>query len=176
MYRETTAPRKALSIGLFLFVIAGLAFSVRTAEAQDCGSETVALGDFDADGYLDLVIGSPGSHVNQFSEAGVVNVLYGTENGPRDSGQQVWHLDVDDVPGNPEHGSHFGLSLAVGDFDCDGVDDLAIGEVDAVTVLYGDDDDDIPFVKGIQKLDESRDRRLHVRVAAQQSRARLILV
>jgi len=133
-------PAKFRSATLFLLMIAGLALSAQTASSAECWGETnIILGDFNDDGRQDLVIGSPFSLVALAGEAGVVHVLYGTASGPGFSvlPQQLWYLDLPGIPGDSESSDNFGRSLAVGDFDCDGIDDLVIGEKEAVTVLYG---------------------------------------
>jgi hypothetical protein len=99
----------------------------------------LAMGDFDGDGYTDLAVGVPGA----LGTAGTVVVLYGTANGIRSNGAQRWHQDVAGIGGVGTDGHRFGSALAVGDFDRDGHDDLAVGipgdkqKAGAVTVLYG---------------------------------------
>jgi len=107
----------------------------------------VVIGDFDGDGYGDLATGVPGEDIGTIADAGAVNVVYGTSGGLHSYGDQLWHQDVANVEGAAESGDRFGESLAVGDFNNDGYDDLAIGvpgedigdvqEAGAVNVLYG---------------------------------------
>ena len=131
----------ARSRALFaLLLIAGMGLTARTAEAHTYGTrQPVTLGDFNDDGHQDLVIGSSLSSVSENSRAGVVHVLYGTGSGPGFSvlPEQIWHLDSPGVSGSTGEASVFGRALTVGDFDCDGIDDLAIGSHRTVTVLYG---------------------------------------
>jgi len=117
------------------------------SEEGDHFGEVVAIGDFDNDGYDDLAIGVPFEDLDGYEDAGAVNVIYGSRNGLTGSGNQMWHQDQDGVRGAVEEGDRFGQALAVGDFDNDGYDDLAIGipmeDIDAVqnagavAVLYG---------------------------------------
>ncbi|NND04727.1 MAG: hypothetical protein HKN91_18300, partial [Acidimicrobiia bacterium] len=88
---------------------------------------SLASGDFDGDGFFDLAIGVPRDRVNNQEGAGSVNVLYGTKTGLTAVGDQVWHQDSSGIVGVAGAGDRFGTSLAVGDFDNDGYDDLAIG-------------------------------------------------
>lgn len=101
-------------------------------------------GDFDADGRDDLVIGSPQETTDDDQNAGQVNVLYGDG----DPADQRWDQDSADIEGVREDFDNFGKALAVGHFNCDGFDDLAIGNpgeevgsgpfsAGAVNVLYG---------------------------------------
>ncbi len=117
------------------------------------GAETgraLAIGDFDCDGIGDLAIGMPGDEAGGDAEAGRVLVLYGSHAGPLTPGHDLLSQDTPGVLDATEAGDRFGDSLAAGDFDNDGCDDLAIGapgegievpavvaEAGAVHVLYG---------------------------------------
>jgi FG-GAP repeat protein len=88
---------------------------------------SLAIGDFDADGFGDLAIGVAGEDVGTEAMAGAANVIYGSAAGLTVDGNQFWHEAVSRVPGRPEQGAAFGSALAAGDLDGDGTDDLAIG-------------------------------------------------
>jgi hypothetical protein len=121
-------------------------------ESNDHYGRSLASGDFDGDGYDDLAIGVDEESVGTVSDAGAVNVLYGTDRGLRTPGNQLWHQDSPNILDTAESTDRFGYSLTAGDFDGDGRDDLAIGVYDenltasgggtatdagAVNVLYG---------------------------------------
>jgi hypothetical protein len=105
------------------------------AEAGDKFGYSLAVGDFDNDGYDDLAIGAPGEGVSTAAYAGSVNVIYGNTTGLNAAGDQFYHQDTAGIPDAPEQGlnteifkgDNFGYSLAAGDFDGNGYDDLAIG-------------------------------------------------
>lgn len=101
----------------------------------------IAWGDFDNDGFDDLASGAPGNEiggvvqVNEGSAAGLSNTaLRYKSNTPVNVGAAEWY-------------DGFGNALAVGDFDNDEFDDLAVGvpgegvgSIDgagAVVILYG---------------------------------------
>lgn len=98
------------------------------AERGDRFGEVLASGDFDADGYADLAVGTPSEDVGIAEGSGVVQVLYG---GPRGltARDQLWRQGKAGLPGTPYDSNSFGGSLAVGDFDGDGFDDLSIAAV-----------------------------------------------
>jgi hypothetical protein len=86
-----------------------------------------ARGDFDGNGFGDLAAGVPFEDLGLRPSAGAVNVLYGTRDGIRPAGNQVWHQGSRGIPGEFENGDRFGYALVSGDFDGDRRDDLAIG-------------------------------------------------
>jgi len=88
------------------------------------GSSTIS-GDFDGDGFADLAVGAPWTGVAGAPQAGEVLVWYGSASG---LGSRVrFRQGLNGLPGTPEDGDSFGLSLAAGDFDGDGFADLAVG-------------------------------------------------
>ncbi|KAB2966116.1 MAG: hypothetical protein F9K18_06040 [Thermoanaerobaculia bacterium] len=125
------APGSGLLGGLADTVLyQGLAGSPDPPEASDRFGAALAAGDFNGDGFDDLAVGVPGDHAFSNGIAvGAVQVHYGTAGG----------LEL----GNPEYldeglawtevepficiGDEFGAALAVGNFDGDAFDDLAIG-------------------------------------------------
>jgi hypothetical protein len=117
------------------------------SEAGDHFGASVAVGDFDRDGFDDLAMGSYGESVDPINGAGAVNVLYGGPSGLGRSGNQFWAQDVPGVLDQGETDDFFGWSLSAGDFNADGIDDLAIGtlledvngaaDAGGVNVLYG---------------------------------------
>jgi hypothetical protein len=104
-------------------------------------------GDFDANGQADLAVGVPFESVGAIDAAGAVNVLYGSGAGLAGTGSQLFHQDSTGVGSDAESGDQFGVSVAAGDFDGNGSDDLAVGvpfeavgsvgQAGAINVLYG---------------------------------------
>jgi glucose/arabinose dehydrogenase len=87
------------------------------AEAGAGFASALACGDFNADGFGDLAIGTPGSIDSGLP--GSVMVRFGG------SGQTAT-LGATLAPA-PRPGDGFGAAVAVGDFNRDGYDDLAVG-------------------------------------------------
>ena len=76
----------------------------------------------------DLAIGTPFADVDGKSNAGSVNVLYGTtSDGLTVTEDQIWHRQRGGVKGEPAPGDRFGSALAAADFDGRAAADLAIG-------------------------------------------------
>ena len=96
-------------------------------EAGDHFGYALAHGDFDADGYSDLAIGSPGERIGGLDETGNVTIVYGSAGGLTSVGAKVYSQDTQGVIETNEEGDRFGASLATGDFNGDGFADLLIG-------------------------------------------------
>jgi hypothetical protein len=118
-----------------------------TAQTGDAYGFALAAGDFNGDGYADLGVGKPGKSVGTQTNAGAVNILYGSSAGLVSSGSQVWQQGTGGLADVAEAGDLMGYEVAAGDVNGDGYADLAaaaIGEsvgaaaeAGAVSVLYG---------------------------------------
>ncbi len=97
------------------------------AEADDYFGTSLATGDFNKDSFTDLAIGVPFEDHGGLTDAGSVHILYGGGGGISGPGNQQWTLDSGGMPGVAAAIDAFGYSLAAGDFNADGGDDLAIG-------------------------------------------------
>ncbi|MBD2460249.1 FG-GAP repeat protein [Oscillatoria sp. FACHB-1407] len=140
-----------------------------SVEASDQFGTALTAGDYNGDGYADLAVGSIGDN-------GTVNVIYGTVGGLNSANDQLWTQDTTGIQDTGEAGDQFGSSLASGDFDGNGRDDLAVGvpgedldglnNAGAVSVIYGtvnglqEQSDDFfhQGVNGIQGSLEAGDR------------------
>ena len=120
------------------------------AEEGDFFGRALVAGDMNGDTYEDLAVAAPFEDLvigEVITDAGGVNVLYGTSFGLSATGNQHWYQGRLEVLGASEPGDAFGFALATGDFDADGFGDLAVGvpsetpdgavDAGAVNVLYG---------------------------------------
>lgn len=117
------------------------------AESGDHFGNALAIGDFDRDGAGDLAVGAPQEGAGGSSNAGAVNVIYGSGTGLRSDPDQLWTQDSPGIKGVAHTNEHFGAALVAVDFSRNVADDLAIGVPNddiggqplagAVNVLYG---------------------------------------
>src|SRR5262245_32001629 len=94
-----------------------------TSEAADDFGRVLAAGDFNGDGFDDLAIGAPGEDVGAVNSAGALVVYRGSATGlvsPVVLTSAIFSQ-------TPADGDRFAASLAAGDFNNDGKDDLAVG-------------------------------------------------
>jgi hypothetical protein len=103
----------------------GVGSAAGTSDTDNLCGESLAVGDFDGDGYDDLAIGCPGYDIGTATAAGAVLLVYGSATGLDAS--EIWSQDTADVYGSPGTGEEYGGVLSTGDYDGDGYDDLAIG-------------------------------------------------
>jgi hypothetical protein len=102
-------------------------------ETDDGFGNTLAAGDFDMDGFRDLAVGVPREDLEgstTVTDAGAVQVIYGSATGLTKTGNQFFTQSGTDPDAVPEEGDRFGSALAAGDLNGDGITDLAIGAPD----------------------------------------------
>jgi hypothetical protein len=95
--------------------------------SQDWFGASLGVGDFNRDGFDDLVVAAPYKDLYGKSNAGVIYVLKGSSTGLTTQGSLVLHQDVPGVQGDIQAGDYFGSSFSTGDFNRDGFADLAVG-------------------------------------------------
>ncbi|WP_405782655.1 FG-GAP-like repeat-containing protein [Streptomyces sp. NBC_01378] len=98
--------------------LAGGPFTAVTATPASAAPAKYA-DDFNGDGHRDIAIGAPYKSINGASAAGGVVVALGSATGLTNK-KVVLTQSSAGVPGTPEEGDHFGMSIAGGDLDSDG--------------------------------------------------------
>jgi hypothetical protein len=92
-------------------------------ETADRFSAAIASGDFDGDGIADIAAGAPGKTIGGLAGAGVVYVYFGAPDRLNSQGTVTEAMGGQTAAA----GDQFGTALAIGDFNGDGFDDLAVG-------------------------------------------------
>ncbi|MFE0733156.1 FG-GAP repeat protein [Streptomyces antibioticus] len=88
----------------------------------------LAVGHFNDDAYADIAVGVSDQEVGAKGAAGRLAVFYGSYQGLSATSRiKLFDQDSPGISGAPETEDYFSSSLAAGDFDGDGTDDLVIG-------------------------------------------------
>ncbi|MBP6881239.1 MAG: FG-GAP repeat protein [Candidatus Pacebacteria bacterium] len=109
--------RQSLVDGLRVDPLMGYEMKITGETTSNSFGTSIALGDLNADGKDDLIVGASGYNSNQ----GRVYIFYNDGNYPTKAGR----ADVT-LTGEATSNS-FGVSLTTGDWNADGKDDLAVG-------------------------------------------------
>jgi hypothetical protein len=97
------------------------------AEDGDDFGRSLAVGDFNGDGFADLAIGAPGENDGE----GAVHVLYGSVGGLSATGSQLFTQASAGIGDSPEPGDRFGATLAAGNVNSSSAaDELVVGAPD----------------------------------------------
>jgi hypothetical protein len=122
------------------------------AEPTDYLGRSTRAADFNGDGFADLAVSAFREDLEPITDAGLVNVLYGSPCGLQadatcgNPDDQVWTQDSPGVKDQAEAQDQFGKNMGFGDFNGDGFADLAVGvwwedlnvrNAGLVNVLYG---------------------------------------
>jgi hypothetical protein len=100
--------------------------TVDLAEPGDQLGYSIAVADFNGDGFADVAAGAPGEALNGLLNVGAVTVFYG-RSGFALTRQEFLHQNTPGVRDEIEPRDFFGTALTAGDYDGDGRADLAIG-------------------------------------------------
>ncbi|MFF1694249.1 FG-GAP-like repeat-containing protein [Streptomyces sp. NPDC058257] len=102
-----------------------------TAESGDAMGWSVSAGDFDLDGYADVLTGAPNEDITRAGsakkDAGTSLLLKGTSSGLTGTGAQAFSQDTEGVTGSTESADRLGSSVMLADLSGYGRADLAIG-------------------------------------------------
>ena len=112
-------------------------------EANDFFGRSLAVGDFDGDGFDDLVVGTPAEDWGSITNTGMVQIFEGRRGGIQHHATANRFYTAQSFGLTMAAYQNTGSAMAVGDFDNDGYDDLAIGiygeanSAGAVGIVYG---------------------------------------
>ena len=120
------------------------------SEAGDHFGAALAVGNFDQNDLPDLAIGIPGETTAGEANSGTAYIVYQGVGGLYPESVEAFYRGYNGLSGVPKANEQIGYALAAGDFNGDGVDDLAVGipgttcagyvNAGSVMVLLGRDD------------------------------------
>lgn len=154
--RDTTQPNPSFAVYPGRYAVLTQTVNAALGNPAQDGDEfgaSLTGGDFDNDSYTDLAVGVPREDIGAATDAGLVELFYGSRFGLRkvdsvgSARATYWSQNTTGIADTSEAGDRFGFSVAAGDFNGDGFRDLAIGapferlgtvsEAGGVHVLYG---------------------------------------
>ncbi|MGW6056410.1 FG-GAP-like repeat-containing protein [Streptomyces sp. NPDC055189] len=101
------------------------------AESGDAMGWSVSAGDFNLDGYADVLTGAPNEDITRAGtsrkDAGTTLLLKGTSSGLTGTGAQAFTQDTEGITGSTESADRLGSSVMLADLSGYGRADLAIG-------------------------------------------------
>lgn len=101
------------------------------AESGDAMGWSVSAGDFNLDGYADVLTGAPNEDITRSGaakkDAGTSLLLKGTSSGLTGTGAQAFSQDTEGITGSTESADRLGSSVMLADLSGYGRADLAIG-------------------------------------------------
>ena len=105
-------------------------------ESGDAFGYSLASGDFDNDGFADVVVGVPFEDIeaNNAIDAGAVNIIRGSNSGLTAQGDQIVHQQNPGIMGMAENQDRFGEALASGNLNA-----ADNGHPDLVVRVRGED-------------------------------------
>ncbi|MFK0172367.1 hypothetical protein ACIQU5_26565 [Streptomyces sp. NPDC090306] len=97
------------------------------AEDGDQFGQSLSVGDVNADGYADVLVGSPGEAVGKLESAGTAVLLRGSAAGLTTAKAVGYTQNTAGIPGAAESGDQFGAAVHLADLTKDGKAETVVG-------------------------------------------------
>ncbi|WP_246212312.1 FG-GAP-like repeat-containing protein [Streptomyces abyssomicinicus] len=97
------------------------------AEWGDQFGQSLSVGDVDADGYADVLVGAPGEAVGTLARAGTAVLLRGSAAGLTTAEAAGYTQNTAGIPGTAEADDSFGTAVHLADLDNDGKAETIVG-------------------------------------------------